>query len=121
MLHTHEATGSSPVVSTKTPENALFSGVLLCSAACAHAFPRKKEEGRRTGFRRKGRFFVRSRAETKEPSPLSFSDFLNTDGVVLVGVGIKIVPKCDKASADFASIVSVHRLPLRCWDASIVA
>ncbi len=52
MLHTHEATGSSPVVSTKTPENAVFSGVLLCSgaAACAHAFLPKIEEGRRTGF-----------------------------------------------------------------------
>ena len=39
MLHTHEATGSSPVVSTKTLENALFSRVfsIVCHKTC-HKF-----------------------------------------------------------------------------------
>ena len=56
----------------RPPENAVFSGgVLLCpaSAACAHAFLQKNGGGRRTGFQTRGRFFVRSCAKTKEPSP----------------------------------------------------
>lgn len=40
-----------------------------------------------------------------------FSYVFKADSVGLVGVGKEIVPQDDKASADFASIVSVHRLP----------
>ncbi len=62
----------------KTLENALFSRVLLCSAsaACAHAFLPKIEEGRRTSFMGK----IRMKKAKNEVLTLRevFAEFVNS-------------------------------------------
>ena len=57
----------------------------------------------------------------KLPALAVFHYFIYGVGEFCVGIGIEIVSQGEQPDGYLSSVVSVHRLPLHCWDAFIVA